>query len=175
VTETKRNVGDVVGVDDPKYPGRWEIIKINPKNWHLKPLENQHSRNLACPPWMFTEAPAPSAETTGAGTSLTIGQPYRERLVCGQIVTCRIPKIAGELLVVLVDKGDKVNCAPLFGDADRYRRLPPNTLTVVEPAELVSTLLLRVRTPNLGADERAHVDAVRELLADSEITKAISS
>ena len=166
--EQTRKVGDVVGVTG--RAGRWEIVKVNKTTVELKPLDGQSNRNLRTYPYMLGDAPEPAVPGQ-------IGRPYVEVTFFepGQVVTCSIPKLAGRLLVVTNDRGkDKVSCSPLFASHFEGWGIPRPTLTVVEPADVLRVLLLRVyEHAPLDDDEKTAIGKVRGLLDDDSIARAL--
>ncbi len=129
------NVGDLVSLDQTltsgnKYRGvNFKVIKVNPKTLRLQPVNGDRQlvadKLLVVPP---VNVPAgASAEDV----------PIVDHLVVGTLV--RIKNLStpkgwmqnGSLAVVLVDKGERVNVAPLGGYEDRYARLPHSMIEVV--------------------------------------------
>jgi hypothetical protein len=135
------NVGDLVSLDPAmtsgnKYRGvNFRVIKVNPKTYRLQPLNGD--RVLVADRFLVVPSTLP------AGASVE-DVPIVEHLVVGTLVkiqNLRTPKgwmQNGTLGVVLVDKGERVNVAPLGGFEDRYARLPHHMLEVVKlsPTEL---------------------------------------
>jgi len=139
-------------------PGRWQIVKINKVTVQIKGLDEQRPNLVSAQRYALTEAP----EQTPAGESVTV--PLPTYFDPGQIVTSFIPKIAGVLMVVERDNGgDKVTAVPLFGGGDGWH-VPRPTLSLVEPHDLLSTLLLRVYPEMTGGDEQGAVSMLRGLL-----------
>ena len=87
----------------------------------------------------------PPTTTTEAGTSHDVLL-VDAHLVCGTLVRLNGVRQEkgwlknGNLGVVLVDKGDRINVAPLGGHEDRYARLPRHMVTVVDPQEVLRQL-----------------------------------
>jgi hypothetical protein len=52
------------------------------------------------------------------------------------LVTTTYPRLTGKLLVVLADKGERINCALLGGEGGRYWRVPQRTLKLVPADDL---------------------------------------
>jgi hypothetical protein len=81
--------------------------------------------------------------TTPAGTLQDVPLDPIAHLVCGTLV--RLNGVRqdkgwlrnGNLGVVLVDKGDRINVAPLGGKEDRHARLPRRRVTVVDPKDVL--------------------------------------
>jgi hypothetical protein len=174
-------VDDVVGVAAGTRPGRWQIKSVpggRQKNYRLTPLEGQSIKDLMCPPYLLTDPPEPTAEGTGAG--MAIGVPYREHYYIGQIVTCvqPIPTSTGtlqdRLLIVLADKGQRVNCVEPGGREDRYWRLPPEALQAVDADALLGTLSDAVRLASPQVPEGSDADiAFRDLLKQLRATRKV--
>lgn len=137
-------VNDLVGLDPVlarKYRGQtFKVVKINPKSYKLQPLNGGIPVNASKE--LVTDAPVTS---TAAGTaqSVPLADPVAH-LVCGTLVRVHNGKHDrdwlkdGDLGVVLLDKGERVNVAPLGGFEDRYGRLPRRMLTVVNPADVIN-------------------------------------
>ena len=141
-------------------PGRWEVVKINKVTVQIKGLDGQQPNRVNAQRYSITEAPA----QTRAGESVTVDLPtYFDH---GQIVTSFIPKIAGQLFVVERDNGGpKVTVGTLFGG--NGWTVPRQTLSVVEPSELVRVLLLRAYPNAVGGDEQSAISLVRQMLDDN--------
>jgi hypothetical protein len=138
---TVYKIGDRVGLDPDLSSTRFrnvvfEVVKVNPKTLKLRPLNGGQLVNadkfLIVPP-----------ATTVTDVPLPEDIPIVQHLVCGTVV--RVTGINekpggwlhnGDLGTVLVDKGDRVNVAPLGGFEDRYARLPHHCLTVVPRSAL---------------------------------------
>ncbi len=120
-----RKVGDVVGVSDPKFPGRWTVVKVNPTTYKLE----QPGRRLTAHHAFVTDAPAESE-------TVDIPEPFSP----GEIVRARRSQRMGDhLYVVLQDRLDKVKVARLGGDAGRYWTVPAGVLDRVDPATVLKT------------------------------------
>jgi hypothetical protein len=128
----RRAVGDEVGLDGPKYHGRrFRIAKVNPTTYLLDALDG--GRSVRASHSLVTDPPA-------AGTATTI--PLTEYLDCGTLVRyVGVKTIAGiapgDLGVVLVDRGGRVNVAKLGGAGGRYLRASHGSLRVVDPADVL--------------------------------------
>lgn len=121
------------------------VEKVNPKN--LQCSAEDGGRGINYPKDMLMAAPAPGEPLP----EIPIGRPYEpareEFFVAGEVVTLdRAFKDFGTNtpMVVLQDKGTKVNVAPLFGDGDRYVRAVPTGLTKRDATWLAERLLDRV-------------------------------
>ena len=138
---TEYKINDLVGLDPElasggRYRGvTFKVVKVNPKTLKLQPLNGGRIVNAD----KFLVVPT-GLETTAAGTAQDM--PIVEHLCCGTLV--RLSGLRGgsrvlndgDLGVVLVDKGERVNIAPLGGFEDRYGRFPRRCLTVVDPRTL---------------------------------------
>jgi len=122
------SVGTEVVVEDANFPGIWIIRKVNPKNYLLNPKSGV-GRGLNAPHVIVRAATDADRETPQAPNGV-IGVPYRAPLALGTLVTA---KGREGYFVVIADKGQRVNCAVLGGDNDRYWRFPPALLTAVKP------------------------------------------
>jgi hypothetical protein len=144
--QLSRKVGDLVGLDTnlasggAKFRGvTFKVVKVNAKTYKLQPLNGGLMVNAD--KFLVTDPPV---TTTPAGTAqdVPLHDPI-EHLVAGTLVRVHNGKHDrdwlndGDLGVVLVDKGERVNVAPLGGYEDRYGRLPRRMLTVVDPKSLV--------------------------------------
>lgn len=128
-------VGDWVGVNDPRYPGRWRVERINPRTITLAPEHG--GRGLRAPRWMLDAPPAGSGPAGVPSGIRTL-----PHLAPGTIVRYADPRAPG-LHVVLNDKHDRVNIALLGGNADhpyRYWRALPALITVVSLADAAAHL-----------------------------------
>ena len=128
-------VGDTVVVNHPKYPGKWTITKINPKNLKLSPVGG--GRGLNAPKTMCTKVDpdATLPETTVAlverRTPYSPGQFVRFTGTWNQLKT-------NTVMVVIADKGDRVNCARLGGDGHGgYFRIGPRNLEAVPNQDVI--------------------------------------
>jgi hypothetical protein len=145
-----------IGVNSPRYPGRWQVKKVNPTTYALTPEAG--GRGLRIPHDMACAAPEPAearpatpGDTAPGGVlieDVPIGQPHApdRHLNCGQIVRylgtqTRGGITPGGLAVVLVDKSspgrDQINIAKIGGHEDRYMICKNrDALQVVDPASL---------------------------------------
>jgi hypothetical protein len=122
-------VGDIVYVENPSYPGPWKITKVN----SVTVLTEQEGRRLKAHKSLLLDQPP------------GIGRPFEPVTYFseGQIVrwTQAPPKARGSLFVVIADKGAKVNIAVLGGDQGRYWRVGNRrNLEVVPVSELAEAL-----------------------------------
>jgi hypothetical protein len=132
---------DLVGLDGAKHRGRtFRVEKVNPTTYLLNPLDG--GIQVRAQRLLVT---APPVTVTPAGTSQDV--PLHDpiaHLVVGTLVrftSLRNPPAwvkEGDLGVVIVDKGERVNVAPLGGFEDRYMRLPRRAVTVVNPADVIN-------------------------------------
>jgi hypothetical protein len=139
-------IGDLVGLDPTlatggaKYRGvTFKVLKVNPKTLKLQPLNGGRVINAD----KLLIVPPPET-TTPAGTSQD--GPLIEHLPAGTLVRLNGVRQEkgwlrnGNLGVVLVDKGDRINVAPLGGHPDdTYARLPRRMVTVVNPQDVLNT------------------------------------
>jgi hypothetical protein len=135
----KFRTGDTVGVNSPKWPGRWQVEKVNPTTYLLAPEGG--GQKLKAHHGMCSAAP----EAGDAGPAASIGQPYVpiQFFNLGQIVrylgTKTLAGIGpGGLGVIVGDNGgDKVKVAKLGGhpNGDLMHAARTN-LRPVTPAEL---------------------------------------
>jgi hypothetical protein len=144
---TQYNVGDLVGLDTTLAAGgdkyrdqTFKVVKVNPKTYKLQPLNGGQLVNAS----RFLVVPPPVTSTAaGTAQSVPLLDPVAH-LVCGTLVRVHNARHGasflndGDLGVVLVDKGERVNVAPLGGFEDRYGRLPRRMLTVVNPADVLN-------------------------------------
>lgn len=121
------------------------VEKVNPKN--LLCQAEDGGRGINYPKDSLMPAPPPGEPLP----EIPLGRPYEpareEYFAAGEVVTLdRAFKDFGTNtpMVVLQDKGTKVNVAPLFGDGDRYVRAAPTGLIKRSPAWLAERLLDRV-------------------------------
>ena len=126
-------IGDVVAVDDPKFPGPWVVEKVNPTTYRL--TSDQHPRGLRAHHSLvraYTSELRPSEVVDPRG-----GLPATD---VGTVVryTGRHPKAgAGTLYVVLKDNWDTLKVAKLGGDNGRYwPKLPARDFEVFEIANV---------------------------------------
>jgi hypothetical protein len=129
-TTTLRKPGELVGVTGTdKYPGTWEILKVNPTTYALRNVDT--GERLRASHEYVTDPPTPGAPQA---------VPLPAALPLGTIVTIRnAPQYPG-LHVVIADKGEKVNVARLGGSAEepyRYVRCHRSLLTVVDPVAVL--------------------------------------
>lgn len=128
------NPGDVVGIDHPKYGTQpWVVEGVGPTNYRLVPQDG--GRGLVAPHDMVIDW------TPGVGTNPA--RPVGLRL--GSVVrisgTMRGYDGATDLWVVVADKFDTVNVAPLGGDErSRHWKVTPSRLTVIDPADVYLAL-----------------------------------
>lgn len=145
---TQYSIGDLVGLDPDltsggeKFRGvTFKVLKVNPKTLKLQPLNGGRIVNASkflVIPTGLTHTPASTAQDV----------PIVEHLCCGTLV--RLSGLRGgsrflndgDLGVVLVDKGERINVAPLGGFEDRYGRFPRRCLTVVKPADVLNEVLV---------------------------------
>ena len=126
-------VNDLVSLDPElssgKYVGvNFKVIKVNTRTLKLQPTNGGRvvnaDKTLIVPPVVMD------------ATAQCVQYPT-EHLVCGSLVkigNLRQPKgwlQDGAIGVVLVDKGDRINVAPLGGLEDRYARLPRRMVTAL--------------------------------------------
>lgn len=133
-TTTKQfTKGQRVAVD-PDFPGAardvlgrtFVVQKVNPRNVQCTAEDGGRGINY---PKESLVALADGEQAPGLTP-----RPYvpREFFTCGEIVTLNRPFkhwTTDQPMVVLADKGNRVNVTPLGGDADRYVRVPPAGLT----------------------------------------------
>lgn len=126
--------GDVVGVDDPKWAGRWVVRKVNPTTIVLDPEGG--GRGLKAHKTLIAAPPVP-----GESPFQRVAGSRPEGLRTAALVRARRPLGShglDTLYVVIKDGFDKVNIAPLGGDpAGHYWRIAPRGLVVVDPAEVL--------------------------------------
>lgn len=121
--------GDWVRVDSPRYPGIWEVIKVNPARYKLR----QDGRLLSCPHEMALGA----GETPASRSAPTLAMP------AGSIVRAsRPPKGykggSGNIFFVLRDNGETVSMTVPGGDGGRYwTGYPKSRLEIVPPSALL--------------------------------------
>jgi hypothetical protein len=122
------HVGDLVMIPgyESSYPGVWKIIKVNPTRYRLEPING--GRGLACPHSMVA-AHDGDVDAAPAVRTFTPRAPFSP----GEVVTL-VAKPG--LFVVLADKDKRVNVVRLGGDAGRYWRVPPSSLTRVDVVEI---------------------------------------
>jgi hypothetical protein len=122
------DVGARVVVDNPNYPGVWEIEKVNPTRYRLRPLDG--GRGLVAPHSMVRLAhgdPLASAVPALA--------PYFH---AGTLVRWEnAPQKAGGTLFVVTAHKQLVNIVKLGGDGGRYWRVGATALVVVDPADVI--------------------------------------
>jgi hypothetical protein len=128
-TTATHKVGDKVSVDDPKFPGIWEIIQVLKVNVRLK--HTTTGALLRAPMSMLTEP-----------TEVPLGQPAVKMYNLGAVI--RIAdgtKYAGIYTVIKDDGGDRVNLAKLGGgDGGRYLRSPRRGLQEVDMTDVLDLL-----------------------------------
>lgn len=129
-----RRIGAIVSVEGAKYPGKWRVVKVNPTTYLLESLDDPRRRLKASHEYVID----PIENETERLTAML----RRPTLALGAIVRVS-PSLRGytpdQLFVVLGDKLDTVNLAPLGGnpsDPRRYFRVPPMCLTVVDPDDI---------------------------------------
>ncbi len=133
ITETEFKIGDAVGVEGTKYPGAWTITKINQRTFDLTGVTG---KKLRCDKEMVF--PYDSVAMTNGGTAGLVPLPPTRtlpHLPAGSFVRfvgrTDGKLMNGQILVVLVDKFDKINCTKVGGADDRYWRFPPRALEVL--------------------------------------------
>jgi hypothetical protein len=123
MTEAIIKVGEQVRVDSPKYPGIWTITKVNQVTVKLE----QNGSRLTCSKECLLPADASTAVVAIASASL----PYQDAgAVVRYIGTGTQDKTLskGALLIVIADKGEKVNVTLLGGNGGGYWRMPRRSL-----------------------------------------------
>jgi hypothetical protein len=138
---TEYKVNDLVGLDPDlssrKFVGQtFKVVKVNPKTYRLQPING--GRLVNADKFLVTAPPSK--------TPFIEDVPLPDRfahLPCGTLVRVSLRKEVawlhtGDLAVVLVDKGERVNVAPLGGHEDRYARLPRQALTIVDPKSVIN-------------------------------------
>jgi hypothetical protein len=127
-------VGDKVRVDSDKWPGTWTVAKVNRVSYGLE----QNGRQLKA----AKEFVLPVTGEAGGGTAQAQPAPETYRYYSpGEFVRPKVGRMAGKILVVLADKGDKVNAADLGGDEGRYWRIVRRNLEPVTLADLAEYLV----------------------------------
>lgn len=126
-----RKVGQRVLITGGRFHGAARIVKVNPVNI-LVQMEgggrvNAHHTFLSD---LADDAPVPNRFEATVEVALPNQAP-------GALV--RLDGKPG-VFVVLADKFERINCAPLGGDSGRYWRAPRATVTPV-PADEVATIL----------------------------------
>ena len=133
-------VGDRVTVDSPRFPGIWTIQKVNPTTYRCTQETGGAPRALRVHHDLATLVTGEASETDGLRPA-PLGVPYRETLYPGAFVrfTGRTGGglTTGDLLVVLADKGQKINCTRPGGAEGSYWRLLPRTVEVVATNEVL--------------------------------------
>lgn len=116
-----REVGDMVGIDHPKCPGKWKIVSFGPKN---AIVESEHGgMRVRVAPSLFID---PDEVTSSPVLH-----------VAGKLVEIPDGKYAG-LYVVLSDSGGaRVKVALLGGDGGRTVNAVRRTLVEVDPAAVL--------------------------------------
>jgi hypothetical protein len=139
-------VGQIVGIDHPKYPGRYKITKVNPKKVIVYPEPASSTghpsgsvRGVNVAKAMIIDPPAEGAAFTSHYERTAESRPANLRV--GAIVTLREgvwKNKADDLFVVFADKYDRVNVVPLGGHPDnRYLRATPGMITaVMDPSQI---------------------------------------
>ena len=148
-------VGDRVRVNDPKYPGVWIVREFLVKNIKLEPETG--GRGLKCPRWMLTDPE--SAPPTGP-----FGRPYVQIPPLGSLVVCSDPRTHG-YFVVIGGRNGRVNIAQLGGDGDRYWRMSPTTLTVIDPDTVIAAVPGQAPPASAFSDDALATELDRRLAA----------
>lgn len=141
-------VKDLV-IINPLYAQPWDrgviyrVTRVLRVNIEVEPTGG--GRKLRANPVMFLHAPTDTtperSDQAGAATATTV--PLLPTLWPASVVTVAGPgwrHPAGQLWVVLRDKGDTASIAKLGADAGRYfPKVPRGFLTAVDPAHLTYT------------------------------------
>lgn len=136
-TATIRRVGEIVSVSDPKFPGHWKIVKVNPTTYKLESLHG--GGLLRASHALVTDADGTKPGDNPALTQLRALQ-HPTRPVGIRLGSFVRSSSKPGLFVVIADKFTTINCAPACGDPDhplRYWRFPAATLTVVDAADVL--------------------------------------
>jgi len=110
-------IGDVVAVDDPKFPGPWTVAKVNKATYTLSSADPRFARGLRAHHYTvrpFVGDAAPAFDDPRNGLPMqSVGALVK--------YTGRNPKVgAGSVFVVLSDNFDTLKVARLGGDDGRY-------------------------------------------------------
>jgi len=121
-------VGAFAGIDHPKYPGRWEITKVNARSVTVA----RGGQTIRVDRYMLTEPPA--ADT---------GPVRPEGARIGAVIRVDATRYrglpAGGLMVILDTRGDKVKAAPLGGGArDTYWKIDDRDIAEVITAARIT-------------------------------------
>jgi hypothetical protein len=123
--------------DDSEWGGVWRVVSVNPRTVSIE----QGERRGRIGPALLkkTDEPLPEGRAAAIPNQVAMGTllritPDATKRIRGEKLT---PKT---LLVCLVDKGDKINVAPLGGDPKgHYWRLPRTMFAeVVDPATVLN-------------------------------------
>jgi hypothetical protein len=119
--------GAFAGIDHPKYPGRWEITKVNPRSVTVE----RGGQTVRVDRFMLTEPPA-------ADTGPVRPAGVRAGAVIRVDVT-RYRNLPAGLMVVLDDRGPKVKAAPLGGTGrNAYWRIDDRDIAEVITAARIT-------------------------------------
>jgi hypothetical protein len=121
-------VGEVVGIDHPKYPGRWTIAKVNARSCTVE----RGGQSVRVDRSMLIVAPA--ADT---------GPVRPEGVRAGAVIRVDVTRYRGVpadgLMVVLDTRGDKIKAAPLGGGArDSCWKIADQHIAEVIPAARIT-------------------------------------
>lgn len=116
-------VGDKVSIDSAKHPGVWTVKSVGPVNVVLEPQGG--GRGLRAPQSMLLPA---GAEV----------KPWYEQkpFYPGEFARIDAGKFKG-LYVVIADKGEKINVAPVGGDGGRYVRALRSSLVRLDAKDVL--------------------------------------
>jgi len=134
----------------PRYPGRWQVIKVNQRTCRLDGLDGQRGPLMADKLLLVKVEGDQGTTHTPAGSAVTvdlpIGQPADLTLpfeIASLVVWKDAPaKAGGKVFVVMMDEGGPAvrRLILLGGDKNRpgryWRNVPRRLLEHIEPADI---------------------------------------
>jgi hypothetical protein len=137
-------VGDQVRVNaDGKYPGVWTVTKVNPKRYVLH--QEGMGRGLTVPHEYVSadDGTQPAVAAPAARQTPLLDPGTFVRLVRDAGTgTKRMPK--GLVLIVTVDKYERINCVVPGGEGGRYWRLPYGAVEAITVPEALEAMIGQV-------------------------------
>jgi hypothetical protein len=135
-------LGDIVRVSSPKWPGDWEIVKVNPVNLGL--VNTATGQRLRCHPSFIAglASDTPAARPAGVIVESVPLPPLSPRFPVGAVVTVAgSAKMGAGPYVVLAETGaSQYRLAKLGGDNFRYwRSIDGHRMTLVDPSRITIT------------------------------------
>ena len=134
-----------------RFPGRWQVEKVNPRTCRVLPLDGQPQRSVAVDRALMRKVTGDEGTThTPAGSAVTVDLPEMP-FVAGTVVYWKTapPKAGGTVFVIEKDEGGPTvaRVVLLGGDGGRFwRRVTRRALTEIPAAairEAAQTVVFR--------------------------------